>query len=187
MISQLDSLVPMRSGVAVAKPVSINLKPGGMVCLIGPNGAGKTTLLRQLAGVTDDSPLPESLSTFYLGHSLPFYLSLTVAQQLKYWTGYDEDAIAEALAKFSAADYAKQPFGSLSKGQQQRAALSMLCLGEHDIWLLDEPTQNLDSKSVGQLYELMDDFMQRNGMIIMSTHQKLPAWTNVETCTLEPV
>lgn len=181
------SITPTRSGVPIAQPVHLQLSPGELICLTGENGVGKTTLLQQLAGIMDESPLPEYLRTFYLGHGLPFYPSLAVAQQLRLWTGAGANNIQQALSTFGVSKQAGELFGNLSKGQQQRVALSMLCLGEYDLWLLDEPLQNLDAQSTTNLHNLLCNFLQHGGMAVVATHHPPPAWENVKAYHLQGV
>ena len=182
---RLDRIALTRGGNEISTTVSIDLNAGGLVCLMGPNGSGKTTLLRQIAGVSDEQYVPEHFRSFYLGHSLPFYAGLSVRQQLKFWTSCGDSQITSALAEFDVESCADKLFGRLSKGQQQRVALSMLCLNKYDIWLLDEPTQNLDAQSSNKLYNLIQKFLQSGGMAIMASHQELPRSINYRKVFLE--
>ncbi len=65
------------------------------------------------------------------------------------------------------------PFEALSAGWKQRVNLARLILTPAMLWLLDEPTSNLDAHGVGLLQSLLGTRLERGGMIIMASHAKI--------------
>ena len=59
----------------------------------------------------------------------------------------------------------------LSAGQRRRAALDMLQLSGAKLWLLDEPTTNLDSEGRALLAEWTRRHLAAGGLAVIATHQ----------------
>jgi heme exporter protein A len=64
---------------------------------------------------------------------------------------------------------------TLSAGQKRRVALAGLALMFAPLWLLDEPTTNLDAEGQQVVGALMVEQVARGGAIVVATHQQLPA------------
>ncbi|HJW23171.1 MAG TPA: ABC-F family ATP-binding cassette domain-containing protein [Candidatus Limnocylindrales bacterium] len=85
--------------------------------------------------------------------------------------GYTLDLRVDAALSglgFSAADLARAP-GSLSGGEQTRAALARLVVAQPDLLLLDEPTNHLD---IGALEWLEEHLRRRNGSLVVASHDR---------------
>jgi ABC-type protease/lipase transport system fused ATPase/permease subunit len=65
------------------------------------------------------------------------------------------------------------PFSYLSAGQQRRIALARLLVSHRPLWLLDEPTAALDSRSDRLFADLVRQHLEAGGMAIAATHQPL--------------
>ena len=77
----------------------------------------------------------------------------------------------ESLKALGIEEFADRKPNQLSGGQQQRVAVARAFAAEPDIILADEPTANLDSKSGGQLIELMKRLNREQGVtFVFSTH-----------------
>ena len=66
------------------------------------------------------------------------------------------------------------PVRMLSTGQRKRAMLARVVISGAPIWLLDEPTNGLDTASVEMLGELMATHLAAGGIILAASHQALP-------------
>ena len=64
---------------------------------------------------------------------------------------------------------------TLSAGQRRRVALAGLALLHVPLWLLDEPTTNLDGEGRELVGTLLSEHLGRGGMVIAAVHQGLPA------------
>jgi len=164
-----------------------DLGPEQLALLVGPNGSGKTTLLRVLAGlalptsgaVTWKGILVHELSpedraeVAYRGHLEALKRDLTVAENLAFhaslWGREPKfDAILTELKLDRAAHMRAR---DLSAGQRRRVALAMLRLSGAKLWLLDEPTTNLDSEGRALLVAWTHQHIAGGGLAVVATHQ----------------
>ncbi|MGF1548542.1 MAG: cytochrome c biogenesis heme-transporting ATPase CcmA [Thiotrichales bacterium] len=173
--------------------VSFALQPGSLLHVLGRNGSGKTTLLRTLCGLFFASageirwngrPVAEQGEEYrkdllYLGHLNGIKLDLTAEENLHIAAALDADdaapaAIGEALRQIGLAGFEDLPAKVLSQGQKRRVALARLLLSSARIWVLDEPFTALDVAAVEQLQQIIAAFVQRGGIVILTTHQEVP-------------
>jgi putative ABC transport system ATP-binding protein len=167
-----------------------------LVAVMGPSGSGKSTLMHLLAGLDkptsgsvtiagveltslDDRELTQ-LRREHIGFVFQFFnllpmltaeenveLPLTIAGAKgdRAWMG-------ELLARMGIADRRQHRPAELSGGEQQRVAIARALVSRPTILLADEPTGNLDSKTGGEILDLMrasvDSFGQTT---IMVTHE----------------
>jgi heme exporter protein A len=171
------NLAVFRGERLVFKEIGFLLPEGGAVLLRGPNGAGKSSLLRAVAGLTplaagellwDGENALEDLPTHaariaWLGHLDAVKPALTAAEHVP----------AAALAAVGLAGYAALPAKFLSAGQKRRLALARIIASKAKLWLLDEPTNGLDTASIAQLTPLFAAHREAGGMILASTHTPL--------------
>jgi heme exporter protein A len=187
----VEGLHVFRGGRHVLRGVDLALDNGGCLQLTGPNGAGKTTLLRAVAGLceieqgsvrwrgidTRRDPRPFHAECSYLGHEVPLKGDLTALENLRFSVGLRRRVgHAEqraALDRVSAGGFEHQPLRSLSAGQRRRVALAALLLCATPLWLLDEPTTNLDAAGQSLLMTLMDEHLANGGLILAAVHHEL--------------
>jgi heme exporter protein A len=65
------------------------------------------------------------------------------------------------------------PLRRLSAGQRRRVALARLSLMDAALWILDEPSSNLDAAGQGLLVELLERHLGTGGLAVVATHQEL--------------
>jgi heme exporter protein A len=189
---QAENLHVWRAEHQVLKGVGFVLPLGQCLQVRGPNGAGKTTLLRTLCGLifpeegrvlADGEDVRADLPAFhaslmYLGHEAPLKADLTARENLRYWIGVrralSAQSLDSALARVGAAPWCDRLVRTLSAGQRRRVALAGLALMFTPLWLLDEPTTNLDSDGQRVAGELMAEQLARGGAIVVAAHHALP-------------
>jgi heme exporter protein A len=176
-----------RGGRIVFRDVSFALAPGDALLVTGPNGAGKTSLLRQVArllplaagelrveGAGPDAELPELCH--YVGHLNAVKTSLSVAENLAFWTsffGTNDTSGPNALDAFGLSPLADVPAGLLSAGQKRKLALSRLFAAPRPIWLLDEPQTSLDAASLKLLGAAIKAHLDDGGIAVVASHAAL--------------
>jgi heme exporter protein A len=164
---------------------------GRCLQVTGENGAGKTTLLRVLAGLLEAESLELCWSgraakprdadylgaLAYLGHDTPLKADLTGAENVRFAVGIRRRVTGEGLqaafARVGASRFADRPVRTLSAGQRRRIALAGLYLAGASLWLLDEPTTNLDAAGQQLMRSLIEEQLAGGGLVIAATHQDL--------------
>lgn len=193
---QVEKLEIRRGEQRLVHDLSFVARPGDIIHLKGPNGSGKTSLLRCLAGLSlpDAGAIhwfgarypgrvgPEARARCrFVGHldglkaGLDVHENLSALQALSGDTGDIDEALA-AAGLTARADVLAQ---RLSAGQRRRAALARLQLGPVDAWLLDEPFTALDVQGVAQVGHWITAQAARGGIVVLTTHQALPAEVRV--------
>jgi heme exporter protein A len=176
----------------VLRGVSFDAEAGRCVLLTGKNGAGKTTLIRAIAGLLDPEegrvlwrgqPARASRDVFhsetaYLGHEPPLKGDLSAQENLKFSIGIRRAVTAAeidaALARTGASTFADRAVRLLSAGQRRRVALAGVILANAVLWLLDEPTTNLDADGQQLVGELIEEHLGGAGLVVAAVHHPLP-------------
>jgi heme exporter protein A len=172
-----------RGGREVFRDLSFGLATGEAMVVTGRNGAGKSSLLRMIAGLVriaagrltlegGEPDIPIGEQAHYLGHQDAMKPSLTVGENLQFWSRFlgDGRAVEPALEAVDLAPLADLPAAYLSAGQRRRLSIARLVAVPRPIWLLDEPTSSLDAPSQKRLAEMMRDHLVDGGMIIAAAH-----------------
>lgn len=164
---------------------SFAVTPGQLLVLRGPNGSGKTSLLRVCAGllpaakghlswqgirIEDAHALAQHLA--WLGHADALKSALTVRENLAFWTRLAgrTAGVDAALAALELGRLADLPARFLSAGQRRRVGLARLFAAGRPLWLLDEPTNALDSDAAALFAALLRTHLSAGGMAIAATH-----------------
>ena len=156
------------------------LPSGGIVGVIGPNGAGKTTLFRLITGQeTADRGQLRIGGTVRLGYVDQSRETLvgenTVWQEIS--GGEEEIELGErkvnsraylAHFNFLGADQ-QQKVGTLSGGQRNRVHLAKVLKEQANVFLLDEPTNDLDVHTLRALEEGLENFA---GCVVVISHDR---------------
>ena len=189
----VESLHLWRGDRHVLRGVSFSLASGECLQVTGPNGSGKTSLLRTLCGLMypEDGrvlwkgrDVRADLPAFhgalaYLGHEPPLKGDLSARENLRYWIGVRRcmaaAALDAALELVGASAWCERLVRTLSAGQRRRVALAGLVLLTVPLWLLDEPTTNLDKEGQQLVGELIAAQRARGGMVVTAVHHELPA------------
>jgi heme exporter protein A len=177
----------VRGGREVFAALDFEASSGEALAITGPNGAGKTSLLRLIAGLLTaaagsidleggeaELSLPEQ--THYLGHRDALKPALSVLENLIFWRdflGGEASDPAQSLVAVGLDHAARLPAAYLSAGQRRRLSIARLLAVRRPVWLLDEPTNALDTTGQSLFAGLMHDHLARGGLIVAATHAPL--------------
>ncbi len=177
--------------------VSIEVGAGEVVGLLGRNGVGKSTTLKTVMGIVRPSQGRVVFEQRDVGGMAPYRVArigigyvpedrrifrlLTVLENLR--TGLDRQGITDArrdelLEKVYTnfpvlRERRSQAGGTLSGGEQQMLAIARAMMLEPKIILLDEPTEGLMPRMVGQIHEIIN-VLHREGVAILLVEQNVP-------------
>jgi heme exporter protein A len=182
-----ENLACRRGGRTVFAGLGFTVTAGGALVLRGPNGSGKTTLLRLMAGLarptagkllwsgaTVEDPESHGRHLRFIGHLDAIKPAFTVRENLAFWAAFwgrgDAHDIAHAMEAFGLAALADFPARLLSAGQRHRLALARLVASPAPLWLLDEPANALDDRSLSALTRTIAEHRARGGMVVLASH-----------------
>ena len=182
----INSLYCAIDSKVILSDINFNLNSGQSITITGPNGVGKTLLLNTIAGFksifkgkisinkinlsNDPSNRQEHIG--YYGHKASIHSGLSVVETMEYWKAYySSDANTSELIKFW--DLPNKTVESCSEGQRKRVGLARLSMMQRKIWLLDEPTINLDIEGKERFLELHASHLKSGGLSIITTHEPL--------------
>ncbi len=160
--------------------LNFQLPPGGIVGVIGPNGAGKTTLFRMIIGQEEpDAGTLRVGETVKLGYVDQSRDSLNADKTVWQEISGGEDTIylgkrgVPSRAYVSAFNFKgpdqQKKVGILSGGERNRVHLAKMLKVEHNVILLDEPTNDLD---VDTLRALEDALIEFAGCVVIISHDR---------------
>ena len=175
--------------------VSLDVLTGHLTAVMGPSGSGKSTLMHILAGLDkptsgsveidgteitslDDTALTR-LRRKHVGFIFQFFNllpMLTARENILLpleiaGTNVDSDWFDEVVTKVHISKRLTHRPAELSGGQQQRVAIARALITRPTVLFADEPTGNLDSKTGGEILNLLHDSVETLGQtIVMVTH-----------------
>ena len=183
------------TAVDALRGVELDVQQEKLTAVMGPSGSGKSTLMHILAALdkptsgtvwiagTNVGELNDSETTKlrrkHIGFVFQFFnllpmltaeenvvLPLTIAGEKP-----DKEWREELIKKVGLGDRRTHRPAELSGGQQQRVAIARALISRPTVVFADEPTGNLDSKTSGEILELMRDSVESLGQTtVMVTH-----------------
>lgn len=172
-------LALVRGGRLLFEGLDLELAAGEALIVTGRNGAGKSSLLRLVAGLLepDEGSLENPFPTALLASDPALKADGRVRDELAFWADLDGAKAADVAAAADA--MAVAPLldfrcGQLSSGQRQRVAIVRTMASGAKLWLLDEPTNALDSASEERLLAAVAVHRAGGGLVMAATHQALP-------------
>jgi len=176
-------------GKKVLDGISFAISEPGVYIVLGPNGAGKTTLLRTLAGIlrpytgrVEINGIPSQEKEArrqidYITHLDGIPEGMNVHDGLKFYAdveGGNEEDVRRVVELLDLKELASMRFGQLSQGQKKRVSVARIFLREKSVYLLDEPTSNLDPKIAKEIRELVLQ-LAKDKVVLYSSHNLFEA------------
>jgi putative ABC transport system ATP-binding protein len=183
------------TAVDALRGVSVSVETGHLTAVMGPSGSGKSTLMHILAGLdkptagtvaiagTEITKLGDNDLTKLRRQRIGFVFQffnllpmLTAEENIRLPLSIagakpDPDWFAELIRSVGLGDRLHHRPAELSGGQQQRVALARALVSRPDVVFADEPTGNLDSRTSGEILELLRHSVREMGQtIVMVTH-----------------
>ena len=177
-------------GHVVLKNISFNVEENDFLCIVGPNGAGKSTLIKAILGLI--KPMKGKIIYNDLKQNFIGYMPQDVSVDRNFPATVNEIVLSGTLnnLKFPAFYTKKEKeiadknmkllniyklkdkcFRDLSGGQRQKVLLARSLCATSKLLILDEPSNNLDSKSKRELLSIVKKLnVDSKVSVIMITH-----------------
>jgi len=147
--------------------------------LVGDNGSGKSTLLKILSGIyknyEGDLTFLEDDLVFYSGHRTGLKNNLSARENIYFDIRLPKNShsrINSVLKQLDLIDYSDIRSVYLSEGQKRKINIASFMLSTANLYLLDEPFNNLDLKTTNLVHEIFDIKINSGAKIIFSSHDR---------------
>ena len=162
--------------IHILQGISMEIKPGELVCLLGGNASGKSTTLKTILGIVkprsgtvefNGMDVTAMSTTFRIGHGMAIvpenrrlFAPMTVLENLEMGAYLREDDFSEDLNDVYElfpllAERKNQLAGTLSGGEQQMVAMGRALMSKPKLLLMDEPSMGLAPILVEQSFEII--------------------------------
>ncbi|MGF3114283.1 metal ABC transporter ATP-binding protein [Facklamia sp. P13055] len=179
----------------VLNNITFDIASGEFVILTGENGAAKSTLVKNIIGllkpatgeisIAKKNKAGDKLSLGYVAQNISAFNSgfpstvqrfvesgrYSQNRWFKSLDAEDYEHVDRALEAVGMANMRDKLIGQLSGGQKQRIILARIFALDPDLYVLDEPTNGMDSQSRRKFYQLLQHLTKHHGKsIMMVTH-----------------
>ena len=188
------------AAVDALRGVSLEVEQGELTAVMGPSGSGKSTLMHILAaldrptsgyvtiagtrlGQLSDKDVTK-IRRQHIGFIFQFFnlLPMLTAEENMILplslagVKPDKDFFDELVKRVGLGDRLTHRPSELSGGQQQRVAIARALVSRPTVVFADEPTGNLDSKTGGEILDLLHESVESYGQsMVMVTHDPVAA------------
>jgi ABC-2 type transport system ATP-binding protein len=183
----VEALTKAYGGFTAVDDISFTARPGRVTGFLGPNGAGKSTTMRVMVGLAAptsgsatisgrryaDLPNPGQEVGVLLDASAQHAGRtgreiLTIAQRTM---GLPALRVPEMLDKVGLTEReAGRRVRNYSLGMRQRLGIATALIGDPDVLILDEPANGLDPGGIRWMRDLLRDYADRGGTVLLSSH-----------------
>jgi branched-chain amino acid transport system ATP-binding protein len=188
---ELEDVKARYGPVQALRGVSLSVGEGEVVAVLGGNGAGKTTTLRAISGLVTTSgevrfageritrAAPERVARAGIAHvpeGRGIFRELSVYDNLRLGAYLRRDGFAEDYERVRGhfrwlEDRRDQQAGTLSGGEQQMLAIARALMSRPRLLLLDEPSLGLAPIVVREIFRILGDLNEREGLAVLVVEQ----------------
>ncbi len=192
MLEICNLSVNYRHSLAIEN-LSFTLQPGQVTGLLGPNGAGKSTLVKAMLGLVPlttgtakwrDKPVSKQLKRVayvpqrsQIDWDYPVTVEKVVMMGRVITTGWFRQhnqratrIVRHALERVGMWQYRQRQIRELSGGQQQRVFLARAIAQEAELFLLDEPFNNVDRHTEEIVFEVFAELKAQQKTLLVISH-----------------
>lgn len=165
---------------------SLSVETGEVFGLLGPNGAGKTTLIRLLLGYLKPSAGSAKVSGFdchrqsvevrkvlsYLPAEAAMFPHMRGKEVLQFFADVRPGGSLPRSLEFAERlelDFSRR-VNFMSTGMRQKLALAATLAADTPVYILDEPTANLDPNVRSTVLAMVSEARARGRTVIFSSH-----------------
>ncbi|GGC12684.1 ABC transporter ATP-binding protein [Dyadobacter sediminis] len=166
--------------------LTLHLEPGHIYGLLGKNGAGKSSLLRIMAGLlfpldgnihvggkVPGKRQPDFLQDVFFIPEEIYLPSVTIDKYLEmlapFYPKFDEQQFRQDITELDIPESNK--LTNISFGQKKKFLIAFALAANTKVLIMDEPTNGLDIPSKSQFRKLVSSALDKNRLILISTHQ----------------
>ena len=188
MLLNVESLAAYYGPAQVLHDINVHVKEGELVCIVGRNGAGKTTLLKTIGGFMAPASgsiefRGEKLNTLpleqvalkgikYVFQDKRVFGELTVKENIELAAHPTKERLNDAIQKVvdihpKMERLLHSKAKGLSGGERQILLIGRALVGEPQLLLVDEPTEGLAAKIIGEIVEILAKMKAKISMIVV--------------------
>ena len=175
----------------VVRDACLEIPRGILLPFVGPNGAGKTTLLRAILGLLKPgagvirTPFAEKPAGYVPQQKAidPLFpvstrqiVEMGFYPELGWWRRPSREQRTRAdiaLAELGLAEHQRKVFGELSGGMKQKALLARALVSGAEVFVLDEPTSELDEDTEREVLAKLHALVRNHGKTVLLAHHGL--------------
>ena len=183
---ELKNLTLGYDNCVVLKNINMTINEGDFICVVGPNGSGKSTLIKGILGLIKPiggRVIYNNLKQNFIGYMpqetlvdknfpasvFEIVLSGTL-NNVNFYSKEEKDIAISNMKLLCIEKLKNKNFCDLSGGERQKVLLARSLCATSKLLILDEPSNNLDSKSKKDLYKTVLELNKKNITVIMITH-----------------
>ena len=186
-VIELDKLTKFYGKNTGIKNISMKINKGEIFGFLGPNGAGKTTTINILLDLIRASKGKACIfgmdshkngkkireEVGYIPGEPGFYGEMTGEQYLRFFAGLKKKDCSKKIKELADIFFQvklDRKIKAYSRGMKQLVCIIQAFMGDPDLYILDEPTTNLDPLMNLRFYELLDDLRKKGKTVFLSSH-----------------
>jgi ABC-2 type transport system ATP-binding protein len=179
---ELSNICSGYSSKEVLHNITLQITEPSIYVVLGPNGAGKTTLLRTIGGILEPfkgtvtyagqnvhTSREARAKMCYLSHLNALPEEMTVYNALRFYQGIEGGDVDSVIEKLTLRDLQTKKLTDLSQGQKKRVSIAKVLLKERGVYLMDEPTSNLDPLMARQIRDMLLNLGKKK-IVLYSSH-----------------